>query len=205
VEGLESHRSSFIGAALATLPNVRVSATRPRRLSLADDDPVAAELALRMEKWQSPPRRGRATRRHEEAHPRSRHPYGPPLCGRPVPDRNPLPLPENQSTARSRWIRHPRKSLITSDLRTATGWTGPRNGYRLFQGEVGPRRSPHPQEPAPRRRRELPQSQHRSSPSDIGRAGQSAESRDCAPGSPTPPTGARLLVPDPRRRWAWDL
>jgi hypothetical protein len=53
VEGLESHRSSFIGAALATLPNVRVSATRPRRLSLADDDPVAAELALRMEKWQS--------------------------------------------------------------------------------------------------------------------------------------------------------
>jgi putative restriction endonuclease len=52
VEGLESHRSSFIGAALATLPNVSVSATKPRRLTLTDDgDPVAAELALRMEMW----------------------------------------------------------------------------------------------------------------------------------------------------------
>src|SRR5207244_2176504 len=40
-------------------------------------------------------------------------------------------------TARSRSIPHPRKSLTSSNARTAIGWTGLRRGCRLFQGEVG--------------------------------------------------------------------
>ena len=53
VRGLESHRSSFIGAALATLPQVEVVGERPRVLKLRPEDAVAGELDVRLGMWEA--------------------------------------------------------------------------------------------------------------------------------------------------------
>jgi hypothetical protein len=51
VSELDSHRSSFIGTALATLPQVDVVGERPRVLKLRDQNEVSEELNLRLAMW----------------------------------------------------------------------------------------------------------------------------------------------------------
>jgi putative restriction endonuclease len=61
IRGLESHRSSFIGAALATLPAVEVVGERPKVLRLRARDPVAEELSNRLAMWKALQERGGPT------------------------------------------------------------------------------------------------------------------------------------------------